>query len=644
MASDTVVNDSNSTRGRNDIAAIAATRFNNFEEIQAKRGKVSDSDSADYQTQLIQSKFMMFESAASRIEGLDFDGRRKAQNSVVHDLAKVVANNGEITFERVKKALSGYNNTDQVVRQGMDILKTIKEGVTDYFEAKPQRAVKISEFAGAVVPKGTSPKLIERLKKEGLEVKEYEEGRRTEAVKELTNSLQEQRGDVLYSKNKQQKSNEGNHTVESAREDISEFVGKESLEALEESGLVNLSHTDEETLRELGKIGAVKASINELEDPDNKGKIKDQLNKYVKGLVPEGMTLEVIVEKDGSVISLGRAGLKHSAFGQRPSAKNALCVLHVKDLIKKSVTDGRAFEKNDPTERKVGGTITYYSGIDIDGEVLGVTIRVSRAKGYRGTGLSLYNIRAENNKTSSPESVGRKSPPQLNETGGLDSIVPQDSLDVKYSKEGKIQGIYDPRTGKSYIIAGNIKKGEAKGVFMHEVGVHMAADQQFRKVMEPILKRGLQIVVNGNANGDPIAKEAYKKLVEAGESTSNANEASAYLAQVAVNAKKLSGPIARWVRQLKAAINAWLINHNFRNVDKLTTQDIVDIALSNVRAMAKQSIRDSKHEYQRPSLQVQFAVTKNQGPGNSHSPRTSWGLGPMITCDEFGNTKFGWSQ
>lgn len=73
--------------------------------------------------------------------------------------------------------------------------------VSREFEAKPQRAVKFNEFAGAVVPKKTSPETIARLEKEGIKVAVYDEtlpDGRQKAITELTDSLQKERDDILY--------------------------------------------------------------------------------------------------------------------------------------------------------------------------------------------------------------------------------------------------------------------------------------------------------------------------------------------------------------------------------------------------------------------------------------------------------------
>jgi hypothetical protein len=63
---------------------------------------------------------------------------------------------------------------------------------TEYFEAKPQRIVRLQEFTAAVVPEGAEPKVLEVLNKHGLEVRTYPKGdneARQRAVAEATQSL-----------------------------------------------------------------------------------------------------------------------------------------------------------------------------------------------------------------------------------------------------------------------------------------------------------------------------------------------------------------------------------------------------------------------------------------------------------------------
>ena len=95
-------------------------------------------------------------------------------------------------------------------------------------------------------------------------------------------------------------------------------------------------------------------------------------------------------------------------------------------------------------------------------------------------------------------------------------ILGNSVLTIKHSDNGDIQGLYDPASGKSYLIASNLSKDTAKGVFLHEVGVHMAADGSGRAAMEPLIARAAQIVINGASNGDATAKAGLQRMEDAG--------------------------------------------------------------------------------------------------------------------------------
>ena len=68
-----------------------------------------------------------------------------------------------------------------------------------YFEAKPQRAVSLGEFAGAVIPANTSPDVRAILDKNGIPYREVVEGTdRQSLVREFTSELSAQGADTLF--------------------------------------------------------------------------------------------------------------------------------------------------------------------------------------------------------------------------------------------------------------------------------------------------------------------------------------------------------------------------------------------------------------------------------------------------------------
>ena len=95
-------------------------------------------------------------------------------DSAMEALAK--AGKGALTDGNLKLALQskGFKGvSSEVIELARQSINAIRSTATDYFEAKPQRAVKLNEFRGAVVPKGTSQEVLDVLEKNGISVIEY---------------------------------------------------------------------------------------------------------------------------------------------------------------------------------------------------------------------------------------------------------------------------------------------------------------------------------------------------------------------------------------------------------------------------------------------------------------------------------------
>ncbi|WP_286313402.1 hypothetical protein [Turicimonas muris] len=202
MKSSVVVNkEKTMTVGAGKVRARSAQKFKSIEEIQNNRDKVTDSETANIQNAYIAGKMERFRQLASKDS--NFQDSFDAFNEAMDALAKVAGSRGKITEDKVRAELKkrGFDASDETVKLGVDILERLDKSLTDYFEAKPQRAVKFNEFAGAVVPKKTAPETIARLEKEGIKVAVYDEtlpDGRQKAITELTDSLQKERDDILY--------------------------------------------------------------------------------------------------------------------------------------------------------------------------------------------------------------------------------------------------------------------------------------------------------------------------------------------------------------------------------------------------------------------------------------------------------------
>lgn len=192
--------ESTMTFGPGKIRAAAAKQFDSLESLQASRGQVTDSQAVNAQNAVANEKLEAFrDRATDEYSGRSYD----AFDESMEALAKVASLKSKPTEARVRAALQkkGFNPSDETVKLGVEILNDIKKAMTDYFEAKPQRAVGADEFRGAVVPEGTSEATIRRLEQAGITVAKYDaevEGARAKVIQELTNRLNEKSGDILF--------------------------------------------------------------------------------------------------------------------------------------------------------------------------------------------------------------------------------------------------------------------------------------------------------------------------------------------------------------------------------------------------------------------------------------------------------------
>ena len=199
------------TFGPGKVRAAASKKFSSVKSIQANRERVVDSATANEANKSIDAAMSDFRRRAA-----DFYGYKDAF-AAMDDAMRALADSakGKPTTEKVRAALvkNGFKEPkggfpSELLDSGVKILADVQKGLTDYFEAKPQRAVGLSEFAGAVVPEGTLPEVLKVLEDAGVEVRTYAKdtvlpgGERTnnrlQAEKELSQKLQQDRGGVLF--------------------------------------------------------------------------------------------------------------------------------------------------------------------------------------------------------------------------------------------------------------------------------------------------------------------------------------------------------------------------------------------------------------------------------------------------------------
>ena len=75
---------------------------------------------------------------------------------------------------QMRQALSknGFKNVPQnIIKGALNAYQEMRNAPVKYFESKPQRIVRLDEFKGAIVPDNVDPKVLDALKKNGIEVR-----------------------------------------------------------------------------------------------------------------------------------------------------------------------------------------------------------------------------------------------------------------------------------------------------------------------------------------------------------------------------------------------------------------------------------------------------------------------------------------
>ena len=161
-----------------------------------------------------------------------------------------------------------------------------------------------------------------------------------------------------------------------------------------------------------------------------------------------------------------------------------------------------------------------------------------------------------------------------------------------------IRAIVNPTAGdqgfilknKAYLIADNIPEGAGRAVFMHEVGSHlglqqMLTERQFDNLVDTVTSWATK---NDGSIESILAVRALERA--AGVSDEQANtELIAYFIEEAVlnginpTATDMKTPIGRWFRTLWAAFKTALRRLNLFNPDKLSAEDVINLAYGAAR-------------------------------------------------------------
>ena len=92
----------------------------------------------------------------------------------------------------------GFRDVDDATLQlAVETRDVLQEAVTSYFEAKPQRAIQLGEFQGAILPKDTSEEIQTALQNAGVPIRTYDPMKEGDREAQ-TSAFQKEHPDILF--------------------------------------------------------------------------------------------------------------------------------------------------------------------------------------------------------------------------------------------------------------------------------------------------------------------------------------------------------------------------------------------------------------------------------------------------------------
>jgi hypothetical protein len=167
------------THGPGKVRAVGATRFGDINHARNAAGhQIKTPDEVRDATDTFGKDAEEWHDAM--LKHYDSGDTWHGLDAMHEALSTWAANKGRLkpnARERMRGAMrkAGFSNVPApLIDQSIAMANRIMDMPTDYFEAKPQRAVHFDEFAGAVIPKDAPAKVREILDRRGIPYKEYE--------------------------------------------------------------------------------------------------------------------------------------------------------------------------------------------------------------------------------------------------------------------------------------------------------------------------------------------------------------------------------------------------------------------------------------------------------------------------------------
>ncbi len=150
--------------GTGNARAMGARKFKTLAEMRAGASKLVPDEEMDKHKEVINERFHRVADKLTPYHG--HDNSFMKMDAIVQSLGESFKPGRTLRGELAK---DGFKDVpEDVIAELHQFGRDLLDSPTQYFEAKPQRAVHLSEFSGAVVPDDASPKTHETLKRHGV--------------------------------------------------------------------------------------------------------------------------------------------------------------------------------------------------------------------------------------------------------------------------------------------------------------------------------------------------------------------------------------------------------------------------------------------------------------------------------------------
>jgi hypothetical protein len=145
--------------GVGNIRAVATPKFKNLSQVKAARENIVTSEKFEPIKKQIGEAFDSISERLNKLEGND---------GYSYDATNALYELGQVKYVNFLDKI--YKDVPESLKADVQVfMNKVKEMPTEYFEIKPQRAVQVGEFKGAILPTNAPAQSAEYLRSQGLQ-------------------------------------------------------------------------------------------------------------------------------------------------------------------------------------------------------------------------------------------------------------------------------------------------------------------------------------------------------------------------------------------------------------------------------------------------------------------------------------------